>query len=283
MPASDASPTGTATARAEFAQGLEALFALRVIRPTLQAFRANKLMRYSHEFAQAENDPELERFITAVNETDASDKFERWAVFDVCAALTYQGIPFADLTPEAFMDYAVRTRSLTDRNGEHLGKYVGHLAWQILHGCGHFRASAPPTLRGALRAPQLTTALMVDQYPVASQPVRQLLIVYLDRRGAEIDYASLARQAHLITKLFWLAIQQFNPRKPTSASPKSSTPGGENTSRSAMTPARAPTGQLSSARCGPCISTSTCGSLTNPKSGRTGPRTAPCHAVASAC
>ncbi|MFC9982871.1 hypothetical protein [Gordonia sp. NPDC127522] len=213
MPAGDAAPTGTTTARAEFAQGLEALFALRVIRPTLQAFRANKLMRYSHEFAQAESDPELERFIAAVNETDASDKFKRWAAFDVCTALTYQGIPIADLTPEAFMDYAVRTRETTGRNGEHLGKYVGHLAWQILHGCGHFRASAPPTLRGALRAPQLTTTQMVDQYPVASQPVRQLLIDYLNRRGAEIDYASLTRQANLITKLFWLAIQQLNPEQ----------------------------------------------------------------------
>ena len=211
LPAGDASPIGTTTARAEFAQGVEALFALRVIRPTLQAFRVNKLMRYSHEFAQAEGDPELQRFITTVDESDASDKFKRWAIFDVCTALTYQGIPIADLTPEAFMDYAVRTRALTDRNGEHLGKYVGHLAWQVLHGCGHFRASAPPTLRGALRAPQLTTTQMVDQYPVASQPVRQLLIDYLDRRGAEIDYASLARQAHLITKLFWLAIEQFNP------------------------------------------------------------------------
>ena len=98
------------------------------------------------------------------------------------------------------MDYAVRAREGTGRTGMHLGKYVGHLAWQVLHGCGHFRASAPPTLRGALRAPQLTTTQMVDQYPVASQPVRHLLIDYLDRRGAEIDYASLARQAHLITK-----------------------------------------------------------------------------------
>ncbi|WP_219589317.1 tyrosine-type recombinase/integrase [Gordonia terrae] len=213
LPAGDASLTGTTTERAEFAQGLEALFALRVIRPTLPALRANKLLRYSHELTQAESDAALDRFVTAVHESDASDKFKRFAVFDVCAALTYQGIPFADLTPEAFMAYAVHTREIAGRNGEHLGKYVGHLAWQVLHDCGHFRASAPPTLRGALRAPQLTTTQMVDQYPVRNQEVRQLLIDYLDRRGAEVDYASLTRQAHLITKLFWLAVEQISPNQ----------------------------------------------------------------------
>ncbi|PKZ63539.1 integrase [Gordonia terrae] len=213
LTAGDAAPTGTTSARAEFTQGIEALFALRVIRPTLRAFRANKLLCYSHEFAQAEGDPALDSFITAVDETDASDRFKRWAVFDVCTALTYQGIPFADLTPEAFMDYAVRAREGTGRTGMHLGKYVGHLAWQVLHGCGHFQASAPPTLRAALRAPQLTTTEMVDQYSVRNQSVRRLLIDYLDRRGTEVDYATLSGQAHLITKLFWVAVEQLNPEQ----------------------------------------------------------------------
>lgn len=212
LPAGDVS-SGKTAARAEFVQAVEALFALRVIRPTLGAFRANRWRLYSEIFVAAEHDPALEAYLAAVAATDAKDVYQRWAVLDVCAALTIQGIPFTELTPEAFLHYAIETPNSTGRQGDHIGKYVGHLAWQVLHSCGQFPASAPPTLRGALRAPQLSITQMVEQYEIRNPEMRQLLIDYLTRRCVEVDYSSLTRQGHVLAKLFWAAVERINPEQ----------------------------------------------------------------------
>ncbi|MEU4418670.1 hypothetical protein, partial [Nocardia salmonicida] len=134
--------------RAHFSQALGALYALRVIRPTLPAYRANKLGKYIQQFVAAEADPALDAYIAAVHATDSTETFKNWAVRDVCTALTVQGIPFSDLTPEAFLHHAQQTRESTSRTGLHLGKYIGHLAWQVMHSIGHFPAATPSTLRG---------------------------------------------------------------------------------------------------------------------------------------
>ncbi|MDV8009315.1 hypothetical protein [Rhodococcus sp. IEGM 1318] len=105
-PAADVAGTGNA-ARAEFNQGAAALFSLWVVQPGLAVFRSNRFTRYSAHFIAAESDPSLDAYVRAVNSTSVSDVFQRWAIFDVCVALTTQGIPFADLTHEAFMHYAV--------------------------------------------------------------------------------------------------------------------------------------------------------------------------------
>ncbi|CAN5283934.1 site-specific integrase [soil metagenome] len=219
----DASPLATTTIgdvvgdgraiRSEFTQAAQAVFALRIIRPTLTTFRVNKFVNYTTQFIEAEHDPLLDAFVSAVRASPLSEVYRRWAVFDICAALTTQGIPFTDLTPEAFMHYAVQTRQSMKRTGVHYGKYAGHSAWQVLHAIGQFPASAPSTLRGALRAPQLTTTQMVDQYQVANPAVRQLLIDYLDRRCAEVTYSGLSRQACMLVRLFWKAIERINPEQ----------------------------------------------------------------------
>lgn len=213
-PAADVAGTGNA-ARAEFNQGAAALFSLRVVQPGLAAFRSNRFTRYSAHFIEAESDPSLDAYVRAVNSTSVSDVFKRWAIFDVGVALTTQGIPFADLTPEAFMHYAVQTRESTSRTGLHIGKYVGHLAWQVLHSMGQFPAAAPSTLRGALRAPQLTTIQMVDQYQIRDPRIRQLFVDYLDRRCAQVSYSTLSRQAHIVLKVFWKAVELINPDQST--------------------------------------------------------------------
>ncbi|MCW2628049.1 MAG: hypothetical protein JWR48_4771 [Mycobacterium sp.] len=195
----------------EYTQAVQTLFALRVVRPTLSAFRINRFTIYADYLTAAEDDPPLDRYVAAVESTDVKDIFKRWAVFDVCVALTIQGIPFAELTPEAFLHYAIETRLTTPRSGLHVGKYVGHTAWQVLHAIGHFPAATPPTLRNALRAPQLTTEQMVDRYQVTNPEIRDLFVNYLNRRYPDVDYASLGAAAYAVVKVFWNGIQRINP------------------------------------------------------------------------
>ncbi|MFH5207369.1 tyrosine-type recombinase/integrase [Antrihabitans sp. NCIMB 15449] len=198
-------------ARAAFSQAVGAMYALRVLRPTLPVFRAWKPRKYVSELVAAENDPALVAYIAAVNTATSTETFKRWAIFDVCTALTTQGIPFADLTPEAFLHYAQETRGCTSRTGLHVGHYVGHLAWQVLHSIGHFPANSPPTLRGALRSPQFTTTEMVDRHNVANPAVRQLFIDYLDRRSTDVVYSTLTVVATHVVKIFWKALELINP------------------------------------------------------------------------
>lgn len=197
-------------AAASLTQALEAMFALRIIQPTLEAFRSNQFKDYPAAFLAAQNDPELNHYVTAVENADTTRHFKRWARFDVCCALTIQGITFADLTPESFLHYAIATREAA-MAAYSISTYVGHLAWQVLHEIGHFPKTTPPTLRAALRAPQMTPTQLVDQYDVASPSVRQLLIDYLDRRSAELDYSSLSSLATILVLNFWKNVEKINP------------------------------------------------------------------------
>ncbi|WP_229742464.1 tyrosine-type recombinase/integrase [Gordonia jinhuaensis] len=210
MVAGDVS-SGSLCARSEFHQAVEALFALQIIRPTLVVMRNNRSRTFCQHVISAANDPALNAVIAAIDALDTCALHKRWAIFDVCAALITQGIPIADLTPEAFLYYTRLTRDTVPRGKSSMGKYVGTLAWKTLHSCGHFPAGAPPTLRAALRAPQLSITEIVDQYPVTNPAVRQMFIDYLTRRGAEVDYSSLARMGQVLVKLFWVAIEHINP------------------------------------------------------------------------
>ncbi|WP_406732184.1 hypothetical protein [Streptomyces sp. NBC_01794] len=131
--------------RAWMTQGLEALFCLRVLQPSLEAFRSNMFQDYPKAFLPAQQDPTLEGFFSAVESLDVARHWKRRAVFDVTTALTTQGIAYADLTPEAFLHYSRTTRD-SGLASYSYSTYVGHLAWEVMHQAGHFPRSVPSTL-----------------------------------------------------------------------------------------------------------------------------------------
>lgn len=199
------------TSRTHFSKALAAMYALRIITPTLPAFRANTFRGYIELFVAAEADPRLEAYIAAVAATDSTETFKSWAVRDVCTAMTVQGIPFSDLSPEAFLHHAQLTRECTSRTGLHVSKYIGHLAWQVMHAIGHFPPASPSTLRGALRSPQFTTTEMVDRNDVTDPAIRQMFVDYLDRRAPGVKYVTLSVMGTNLVKFFWNAVKRINP------------------------------------------------------------------------
>jgi hypothetical protein len=111
----------------ELTQALEGLLCLRVVQPTLEAFRSNHFVDIPEAFRVAQADEQLDGFFTAVAGAATSRHFQRRATFDVCCALITQGIAFADLTPEAFLHYARATRD-SGLASYSYATYVGHLA-----------------------------------------------------------------------------------------------------------------------------------------------------------
>lgn len=196
-------------ARGELTHSLMLLCCLRVIRPTLAAFRGHHFVRYHEHFEPAQNDPQLTEFVRLVHAQGTSPHYKRCARFDVAGALTSQGIALADLTAEAFLHYAVETRANHFGRGYEL--YVGHLAWKVLHQSGHFPPSVPTTLRGAMREPAMTPTELVDKHGIRNPAARQMLTAYLTRRSHDIDYTTLRMLATDLCGNFWAEIERINP------------------------------------------------------------------------
>ncbi|TDB91231.1 site-specific integrase [Actinomadura sp. KC216] len=196
--------------RAWMTQGLEALFCLRILQPTLEAFRSNHFTDYPKAFRTAQQDDVLEGFFAAVEAADVARHWKRRAVFDVSAALTTQGIAFADLTPEAFLHHARITRD-GGLAAYSYSTYVGHLAWQVMHEMGHFLPSVPSTLRAVLRSPKLTCRQLVERHDLRNEGVSDLLVQYLERRSHDMDYSTLKTLTNTLSHVFWKKIENINP------------------------------------------------------------------------
>jgi hypothetical protein len=174
-------------------QGLKLLLCLRVLRPGLPAMRIMTTSGYAQAFRIAQADQELDRFFTHLDGLQAPRSYRLTAAFDVTCALTLFGIRFAELTPAGLLHYAWqcrRGRFGPYRRGQQ-ATFAGQLAWQALRDIGHFPPETPPSLLAAGQRGQLSVTELVDRYPIAHRPMRQLLIEYLTRRAAAMDYSSL--------------------------------------------------------------------------------------------
>jgi integrase len=133
----------------------------------------------------------------------------RRAIEQVSIILAAKGGAVADITVGDCLEFLeVRDRLAGTLDG---GKGAGF--YQLLHAARTFPAGAPATLR--MLDPrfqgQLPDAELIDQYAIASQPVRDLLVDYLGERRPALDYASLKTLAFLLGKLFWKDIETHNP------------------------------------------------------------------------
>ena len=202
--------------RSQIGTGAACLFCLRIIQPSLEAFRSNVFLYYGKRFLTAQNDPLLEKFWGEVQSMPVNPVHHGTALFDVAVALTTQGIALADLTPAAFLHYAWECR----RQGLVLGargagsRFPGHLAWQALHAMDHFPSHGPATLKAALLNGRSTVEELVDRYKIRHAGVRHLLITYLERRKPELDYSTLDNLSRHLAGNFWATIEQLASDQP---------------------------------------------------------------------
>ncbi|MFI1868894.1 tyrosine-type recombinase/integrase [Streptomyces jumonjinensis] len=198
---------------ADLTAGLKLAFCMRVIRPSISGFRANKFLDYSAMFREFQPDPLLERFFTATDDFDFHHMHRLRAKSDLTAALTTGGITLEDLTPSALLHFGMESKRLgvTHGSSREATRFAGLGTWQVLHQMGHFPPGTPPTLRAYVYRGQLTTTQLVDRYSIQHHGVRQLLIDYLTRRRAGTDYTSITALARQLASTFWAKIEKINP------------------------------------------------------------------------
>ena len=68
-----------------------------------------------------------------------------------------------------------------------------------------------PTLREVRDAGQHTVEELVDRYPLACRPVRDLIVDYLRERQPSVNYVTLKNRAYELARCFWADLEQHHP------------------------------------------------------------------------
>ena len=66
-----------------------------------------------------------------------------------------------------------------------------------------------PTLAQIRSLGQRSVAQLVDRYPIACRPIRDLLVAYLSERRPAIDYTTLVDLAYHLVRCFWLTLSSI--------------------------------------------------------------------------
>ncbi|MGH3634502.1 MAG: tyrosine-type recombinase/integrase [Mycobacterium sp.] len=86
----------------------------------------------------------------------------------------------------------------------------GSATFRMLREAGVLGADTP-TLQQIRSVGQRSPAQLVDRYPLACRPIRDLLVAYLAERQPAIDYTTLVSLAYHLVRCFWFDIEQHHP------------------------------------------------------------------------
>ena len=194
--------------RTELLQGLAQLLVCRLVLPSydfLFATRAQTLPRLVRTTLKPEVFSRLghEAVAMGMQPPQVTDALATLGKLVIHTGRDVDGLDVADFV--ALRDwYTLRGRA-TSR---------GVLAaWDLMQRMGFLPQEA--TLRLSAARGQRTTAELVDFYRVRPEPVRAVLIRYLDERRPALDYASLSGLARNLAGNFWQDIHEHHPEQTT--------------------------------------------------------------------
>jgi hypothetical protein len=86
----------------------------------------------------------------------------------------------------------------------------GSATFRVLRELGIFGAGVP-TLREIYSIGQRPVEELIDRYPIACRPIRDLLVDYLKERQPAVDYGTMRGQTYQLAKCFWQDLEQHHP------------------------------------------------------------------------
>lgn len=194
----------TARHPGQYLPGVGPLVVLGVIRPSyawLFSHRAQHLYEHYRRLHQADTFIELERAAaqrdgTPTHATEVMNILTRMVIV---TGKDLRELHFRDLNTYS----SARTAS---------GRATTGLAftYDLIRGIGGL-IGAPPTFKQANARGQLTVAELVDRYPIANRPIRDVLVHYLAERAPALDYVTLATLSQTLAENFWINIERAHP------------------------------------------------------------------------
>jgi Phage integrase family len=86
----------------------------------------------------------------------------------------------------------------------------GSATFRMLRVMGVF-GDGVPSLREIRSTGQRPVEELVDRYPIACRPIRDLLVDYLKERQPALDYVTLRNQSYVLAGCFWRDLEQHHP------------------------------------------------------------------------
>lgn len=197
-------PRGKRHKHQEVMLGLSGLMLCRLVQPSyafLTGYRAVKL--FTH--VQTAVSPEVFARVHAAAQQRAMTGDQTKQALTVLAKMVlHTGNDLDQITVDDF--YELHSWGTQGCGGRTLGI---HGAWDLLRDVGVLTATVP--LRTALRAGQRPTSELVDRHQIACQPVRDVLVRYLDHRRPAMDYSSFRQLLSTLVFSFWADLEQHHP------------------------------------------------------------------------
>ncbi|QFZ22750.1 tyrosine-type recombinase/integrase [Saccharothrix syringae] len=193
-----------AQARQYAISGLTVLLCLDVIRPSYDWLHTAKLVR-ANRLIRELRDPGFEKQLTDyAHDHEISAPQAMKVLVILSKVMMHTGRSIMEITPDDLVEYQHATMALR-------GKGDGvDSAWEVLIRLGGFPKDTLP-FRQATHRGQRTTTELIDYYDLKCQPVRDLLIRYLDERAPTLDYSTLRQLAYKLAYAFWQDLEDHHP------------------------------------------------------------------------
>jgi integrase len=193
----------TEWSRNRITTGLGVLIVLRAVRPSYSWLLASRLLGLYASFRQ-HNQAAAFTELAGLAARRGTTYQEEEALNVLTRIVIATGTDLRALSVEDLAAYAAAGKA----HGRKRSSLP--LAYELLRGIGGLPGAAP-TWRQAQARGQLTVAELVDRYPLACRPIRDVLVHYLTERSAVLDYASLDNQAQMLVSLFWADLERHHP------------------------------------------------------------------------
>jgi integrase len=183
--------------------GMGTLIVLRAVRPGYAWMSASRLRGIYDKYRQ-HNQAQAFAGLTQLAGQHGLGQHEAEALTVLTRIVIVTGKDLQALSLDDLAGYAAARRE-RGRDAASLP-----MAYELLKSIGGL-PGAPPTWQQARSRGQMTVAELVDRYPIACQPVRDVLVHYLSERAAALDYGSLHTQAQMLAGLFWADLEHHHP------------------------------------------------------------------------
>lgn len=197
-------PRTEGTKRSVMTGGLVFLMLRRVVIPEYE-FLSHYRPRFLYCWAREVFRPDLFAKLAQAGRDQVMQEAQlRDGLLAITKMLLRTGRDIDQLTTADLFDY--RGYFYAPRHGGARGIYA---AWDLLQGIGVLPADA--SLGTSLRHGQRSADFLVDYYQLHCQPVRDVLVRYLNERRASLDYSSWKNLANTLAGRFWADIEQHHP------------------------------------------------------------------------